>query len=114
MEIKDFENMAFSLSKYNSCNAKLLFLAIKDDLNGLDLKKDFSNYVSGIGVIEFAFLSCHYESKTYQVKFARIKGFDIDVKNEFENFKMYAKEFVEEFSNKIGIPILLNEEISNN
>lgn len=114
LELENFENIASTLTKYDSCNARLLFFAVSDDLTGLDLKKEFANFVNGEGIIEFTFFSHQHESKNYRVKFARIKGFDIDVKKAFDDFKVYAKEFVDEFSKKIGIPIILNEEISNN
>ena len=115
LELEDFENMAASLSKYDTCNARLIFWAIRDHLDGMDLKNEFNNFVSGVGIIEFDFISQSLDSKTYKVKFARIKGFDIDVKEDFENFKIYAKEFISDFSKKIGIPIVLKgEEISSN
>ena len=113
LELEDFEDMTTSLSKCDACDARLLFWAIKDDLDELDLKKEFENFVSGVRLIEFVFLSQQIRSETYRVKFARIRGFDLDVKREFEDFKVYAKEYVDGISKKIGIPIKFNEEISN-
>lgn len=109
-ELEVFEKQLF-LSKYKYGKAKLYFFALRDNFESTSEKNDFENFVAGIGVIEFTFLSEEGKTKTYKVEFSRIKGFDINVELEFINFKTYAKKYLDEISQQLGFPVMLESDI---
>jgi len=101
LSLEAFEEKLNILSSFHSCKAKLLFFAIRDNLDDIS---EFDNFVEGSGIIDFTFLNGENEVK-YFVDYAHIKGFDINIELEYENYKIYAKQYIEEISEKINMPI---------
>ena len=75
IELEEFEKEFSILSKYKSCNARLLFFALRNDLKGVSGQDEFKNYVVAIGIIELTFWSSSGDNKIYQLEFTNIKGF---------------------------------------
>ena len=102
ISIDDFEKKLENFSVFDTCKAKFFFLAIRDNLE--DSRSEFENFVEGKGIIEFIFQSTENEENIY-VNYAHIKGLDIDIQLEYDNFIIYAGLYIEKISKKLNLNI---------